>query len=113
MDVAAIPSVLGTITGIIALFKEAKDLLPEGNNRTQIKNEIEQAERQIKLAESQIAKVLGYPICRCTFPPQIMLLSGQKSDKYNKYKCANCDREYPPEFEPPTEEESSWEKAGR
>ncbi len=112
MDIAAISGALNILRGIIASFKEAKDLLPKDKS-TQIKNEIGQAERQLKLAESQIAKELGYPICRCTFPPQIMLLSGQTSDKHDKYKCPNCNREHPREFEPPPEEDSSWAKAGR
>ena len=80
----------------IGLVKDAKDLLPDGTKKEAITKSLEEAERTAKLAEAQIAKSLGYHLCQCTFPPQIMLSIGYQGT-YEKFKCPGCTRIYPSE----------------
>ncbi len=70
---------------VIHILKEAKDLLPK-NRREPIEKKLEEAERDAKLARAQIAQGLGYELCRCTFPPQIMLSNGEQE------QCPKCER---------------------
>jgi len=65
------------------LLKEAKDLLPESPKKTEVIVKIEEAEESLKIAKTEAAKALGYYLCKCTFPPQIMLFD--KSE--NVFKC--------------------------
>lgn len=82
----------------VGLAKDAKGLLKEGPEKEAISQALAKAESSASLAEAQIAKALGYPLCRCTFPPQIMLASGRhlKRDLLT-YKCASCGNQEPSE----------------
>ena len=70
----------------IGLAKDAKDLLPGGDKKSSVEKTLDEAERASKLAEAQLAKALGYELCECTFPPQIMLRVGEE------IQCPNCKR---------------------
>ncbi|GEM77006.1 hypothetical protein [Vibrio sagamiensis] len=41
------------------------------------------------MAEAQIAQALGYQLCKCTFPPQIMLSVGYR-DFEEAFECKLC-----------------------
>ena len=71
----------------IDLFKDASALLPDSEAKTQINETITAAERELALSEAAMAKELGYQLCQCTFPPQIMLFTGKK--RY-QYQCNRC-----------------------
>jgi len=43
---------------------------------------------QERLQEIELAQKLGYLLCKCTWPPQIMVLTG--SD--HVYRCRRCSR---------------------
>jgi hypothetical protein len=58
--------------GIEAL-KSAWNLLPRGMEKDELAGKIAEAEQAIERADAKLAKELGYKLCRCTFPPQIML----------------------------------------
>jgi hypothetical protein len=70
--------------GVEAL-KSAWSLLPRGADKDALASKIEEAEQAIERADAKLAKELGYKLCRCTFPPQIMLW--QKST--NSDVCPN------------------------
>jgi len=88
MDLESIKQGLSALAMALATLKQAKDLLPDGANKKQISETVEQAERQIKIAEAQVAQGMGYVICRNHFPPEIML---SKDDIL--WKCPSCDSE--------------------
>ena len=50
---------------------------------------IKEADTAFKLAESEIAQNLGYQLCRCTWPPQIML-SIEQEEHGEKFQCPKC-----------------------
>lgn len=68
--------------------KNIKELLPDSAEKRSAIEALEQAEKNFKIAEAHAAKELGYPICKCTWPPQIML---QK--KMYHFKCDLCSTE--------------------
>ena len=77
----------------IGLIKKTKDLLPDSKEKEIIEKSLEEAAKASKLAESQIAQALGYKLCQCTFPPQIMLSQGYKEQNYHhqeEFFCPRC-----------------------
>ena len=84
-----IASVLGIAKTALNIGKDAKDLLPDGKDKDYIDKQIQLTEREIKLAEASVANDLEYDLCKCTFPPQIMLY-----DKNERATiCPNCQHE--------------------
>jgi len=57
----------------LEVIKGAVTLLPKGSKSEEAREQIERAEKALKASEGAAAKALGYKICQCTFPPQIML----------------------------------------
>jgi hypothetical protein len=57
---------------------------------------LDAAERQVALAEAQIAQLLGYQLCRCQFPPTPMLdvgelhVEGLKGSSGRVHECPKC-----------------------
>lgn len=91
----AIKYAFGFIAATISLLRQAKDLLPEGAEKEVVEQSLEKAERDSKLAEAQIAQALRYEICRCTFPPQIMLSQGYRENREH-FQCPRCGNTWPP-----------------
>lgn len=88
MDIESIKQGLAAIGMALTTLKQAKDLLPENTKKQEISNAIADAERQLKIAESQTAQALGYVLCKDHFPPEIML---SKDDRI--WKCPKCGNE--------------------
>ena len=86
MDMSALKTALELVGGVLATLKQVKDLLPDGSKKEEVAEGLEQAERQLGIAEAQAAQVLGYELCKCTFPPQIMLFTGEEGC----YRCPKC-----------------------
>jgi hypothetical protein len=79
----------------MGLLKDAKDLLPSGDKREEaISQALITAESSAKIAEAEIAKALGYELCKCEFPPTIMLTVGRHNVRSGHsgpvYECAKC-----------------------
>jgi len=79
----------------LGLGKDVKDALPSSEKKQAMDRGLEQAERQLLLAEAQIAQALGYHFCQCTFPPQIMLSKGYHSYQ-EVFACPKCGKKWPP-----------------
>lgn len=77
----------------IGLVKDVKDALPESPKKEAATKSLIAAEDAIRIAEANIAKAFGYPLCHCSFPPGIMLLVASASYK-DRYRCPNCNKEY-------------------
>ena len=89
MDIEALREGLSLIGMAIVSLKQAKDLLPDSPKKDDATEALQQAERQLKIAEAQAAKGLGYQLCQCTFPPQIMLFTGDE----DHFRCPECGHE--------------------
>jgi hypothetical protein len=108
MDLAQITTTLGlfktgfdTLRTAMGLVKDVQGVLPEGEKKDVVSRTLDEADKQLVLAEAQIAQALGYPLCRCQFPPIPMLKVGwasvQRSDvKYggqtrvDAHECPKC-----------------------
>ncbi len=90
-----IKSALGLFATAIGAAKKAKDLLPDSSEKKAVEQSLEEAEKQSKLAEAKIAQALGYELCKCTFPPPIMLSQGYR-DHRETFECPRCHRVFPP-----------------
>ena len=71
--IAEITSLIKTSKSAVSLLKEIRNLIPNAGQQSEISERILQVEKDLELAESTTAKELGYDLCQCTFPPQIML----------------------------------------
>lgn len=80
---------ISLLSDTIGLVKQTKDVLPESKEKQVIEQSLEEATKATKLAEAQIAQALGYKLCQCTFPPQIMLSVGYK-DFEEVFECKLC-----------------------
>ena len=86
---------------LVDLFKSAKDALPDDlPKKAEITRQIDAAEKATQLAEAQVAEALGYVLCQCTWPPQIMLRKGYDNVRSQDILvCENCNNRQPPELE--------------
>jgi len=75
------------------LVKAAKNLLPKGPDNEAIAAKIAEAEDALNRSDARFANELGYRLCQCTFPPQIMLWRETQSE----FVCQNpeCGRKEP------------------
>ncbi len=57
----------------LEILKTAVPFLPKGRKHDELDGKIKAAEASLARSDALIAKTLGYKLCQCTFPPQIML----------------------------------------
>jgi hypothetical protein len=100
MALDAIKLSFGLYREAMGLARDVESSLPEGEKKRAIEESLARADVSSKIAEAQIAQSLGYNLCQCTFPPQIMLSVGVMHDgaygmAMEHFKCPNCNKEYP------------------
>ena len=85
MDLTEVASAIGivksgfdAIRAALGLVKDVQGALPAGEKKEAAARALEEADKQIRLGEAQIAKALGYPLCRCAFPPTPMVAVGYR-----------------------------------
>ena len=96
--ISAMKTTFDALRSAIGLVKETKDLLPDDAKSAVITSALETAESSSKLAEAEIAKALGFELCRAHFPPVIMLAAGYhhaNADKFSAtgkvvFECPDC-----------------------
>ncbi|MGD0267143.1 MAG: hypothetical protein ABSD47_19670 [Candidatus Methylomirabilota bacterium] len=91
----ALKNALGLLTSAVSLAREAKELLPDDDKKKSMEEKLDAAEKATKTAEARIAQSLGYQLCKCTFPPQIMLSAGNR-ENYEEFRCPACKKIWPP-----------------
>jgi hypothetical protein len=89
-------SLLGTV---VSTVKSVIDILPK-REKEEASRKIHEVEEKLQVAEAQIAKGLGYELCKCTWPPQIMLHAGD-AEYGEKFRCSACGRVVSPDHMPP------------
>jgi hypothetical protein len=85
IDIASISKALGAASVALQLLKQARDLVPEGSEKEQVDEAIQNAEERLRMAQSQAAHALGYELCRNHVPPEIMI----SKDDMN-WVCPEC-----------------------
>jgi hypothetical protein len=72
------------------LLKAAGSLLPKSAKRAEVEQKITAAEDALKRADVALAQKLGFQLCKCTYPPQIMLW--HEREKLTKCPNPECGR---------------------
>jgi hypothetical protein len=82
---------LTTVKEAINLLNSAKDQLPPGEAQNAIHEKIEEAERAIQLSHAEMGQSLGFQLCHCTWPPQVMVSSDYSEETHvEQFTCPNC-----------------------
>jgi len=89
---AAFDAIRSAIGGVREIRK-----LGDGSEQQKkvVDDALDLAERTVAVAEAEVAKALGYELCKCQFPPTIMLTVGHKSDRGGSgtgpvFECPKC-----------------------
>jgi hypothetical protein len=96
-------------TEAIVLIKTLYPLLPT-QNRDEVEAKIYAAEEALHRANVELAKGWNFPLCQCTFPPQIMLW--REGEKGHFCPRAECGRNTA-NFNRPIDYEDEWISARR
>jgi hypothetical protein len=88
-------SPVDTSRAAIGLVKDTKELLPQDERAATITAALATAESSSRIAEAEVAKALGYELCKCQFPPTPMLTVGHIDNAYAKmfgpvFECPKC-----------------------
>ena len=94
---SAFKSIFDGLRSAIGLVKELGGSTKNDPSRQRLLDEaLDQASTAAKLAEAQLAKALGYELCKCEFPPIPMNTVG-RMDRLGKigeikpvYECPKC-----------------------
>jgi hypothetical protein len=93
----ALKTTFDAVRSAIGMLKDAKELLPTGDQRgAAISQALVTAESSSKIAEAEIAKALGYELCKCEFPPTPMLTVGYHTRSQGHrpggpvFECPKC-----------------------
>lgn len=100
--ISAFKALMEGLRGMLALSKEVKDAMPEGTPQKEAFEEaVTELSTRAEKFKVELANEWGYPLCRCTFPPQIMIRVGKEyagvdlqtylpMEAYDVYKCPKC-----------------------
>lgn len=80
------------VKGALDVVKGVQGVLPK-DKADAVATELGKAEVAVKQSQAELAKGLGFRLCRCEFPPNIMLW---KAD-IRKNVCPKCADKYPPD----------------
>lgn len=89
MDIESFKTAFELGSQALSMLKSVKDMLPNSPQKEVAAQKISEAEKAFKIAEAKVAQELGYPLCKCTWPPQIMLAT----QKNFRFKCPKCNYE--------------------
>jgi hypothetical protein len=92
MEASDISTWVTAAKGALDLMRSAWQLLPRGDKKDEFEANVRKAEEALQLSSVSLAKSLGYKLCKCTFPPQIMLWNNEKRTNI----CSICGNEDPP-----------------
>ncbi len=67
MDAETIKQISIAFGAVVSTMKQVISLLPDGKRKEEIEQALKNAERQLKIAESQAAQGLGFELCRKSF----------------------------------------------
>jgi hypothetical protein len=98
--ISAVKTTFDALRSAIGLIRDTKGLLPKDEKTAVIAAALATAESSSKVAEAEVAKALGYELCRAHFPPVVMLQVGYhigNADAFSRtgnpvFECPECHR---------------------
>ena len=86
------------------IIKGIRAELPKGPAADTAQQKIEEAKSALKNSKAELAKSLGFRLCQCKFPPEIMLW-----DKAERARiCPACGDRFPPPPQPRDDYEDEY-----
>jgi hypothetical protein len=73
MGIEYLTDYLNAAKNVLDIFKGIRAELPKNEKTDDLTKDIERAEGALQKSKAKLAQALGYNLCQCTFPPQIML----------------------------------------
>ena len=89
MDIDSLTKGIGLVSTTITALKKLMELIPSGDKKLDVEQKLEEAEKNFKIAEAEIAKGFNYQLCHRHFPPGIMLEIAPFKSKCNT--CGNVE----------------------
>ncbi len=92
----AFKAIFDGLRGAVGLLRDIRSAGAGNEAQQQLVDEaLDKAEKAAKIAEAEVAKALGYELCKCEFPPIPMVTVGQMEQRgANKagpvYECPKC-----------------------
>ena len=75
----------------VGLVHSANEQLPVGEQQKAIQQKVEKAERLIQAGHAAVGQSLGFQLCHCTWPPQVMTSTGYtKETQVEQFSCPHC-----------------------
>lgn len=72
--------------------------MPKGAAKDEAEQKLKAADEALRRSDAKLAKDLGYKLCQCTFPPQIMLSKGHHDvHGVEMFQCPQCGKQDPSE----------------
>ncbi len=105
-DMKNVSDGISLLSSVLSTVKSVISILPKREKEETFQKLLE-SEEKLKTAEAQIAKGLGYELCKCTWPPQIMLHAGEE-EYGERFRCSACSRTISSDDMPPT---GNWRSA--
>lgn len=87
--ISTVKTTFEALRSAIGLVNDTKTLLPEGEKKAAITAALATAESSSRIAEAEVAKALGYELCKCQFPPTPMLAVGYFDRPAGRHKPAD------------------------
>ena len=87
MDMDALHSALLSITMVSDRIRAGREIVDELNNDTapELANLLEEAEKELRMAQASLAGELGFEICPRCWPPEMVA-----TDPKGRVTCPNC-----------------------
>jgi len=108
MAFAELAGYLGAAKTALDILKGIQSEFPKGEKAEKAQEQIAKAETSLGQSKAEVAKALGFRLCRCEFPPPIMLWNKDQ----RVHICPSCGDHWPhrPEI---TQLEGSWVRGRR
>jgi hypothetical protein len=92
---AALKTAFDMFRSAIGLYRDVRPGAESPEQTKAITAALDQAEAAARVAEAEIAKALGYELCKCEFPPTVMLSVGYTTDRGKEkggpvFECPKC-----------------------
>ena len=82
------------VQGALDGLKAARDKLPEGKDKEAVVKKIEEVEHAILHAKAELGESLGFVLCQCTWPAQVMVpVAPSENAERDLLKCPNCGKQ--------------------
>ena len=98
MDMSGVTEFLSASKTLLDIFKTFRQEMPQGTKADEAQKQIAKAEEALEATKAKLAQSLGFTLCQCTFPPQIMLSKGyHETHGMELFVCPSCGKQEPSE----------------